>query len=168
MNFQSRIITGDVIKTLKKLPIKLKFEVVIADPPYNIGKNFGNNLDKMQIKKYVVWSKKWIEQCFRLLAKDGIIYIYGFHEILARISVEFPIEEQRWLAWHYTNKIIPSSSFWQRSHEAILCLWKPGTKRPNLAVDQIREPYTESFLKNAAGKTRKNTKGRFGTAKNTI
>ena len=57
MNFQSRIITGDVIKTLKKLPIKLKFDVVIADPPYNIGKNFGNNLDKMQIKKYVEWSK---------------------------------------------------------------------------------------------------------------
>ena len=168
IDFQSRIITGDVINTLKKLSIKFKFDVVIADPPYNIGKNFGNNLDKMQIKKYVEWSKKWIEQCFRLLAKDGIIYIYGFHEILARISVEFPIEEQRWLAWHYTNKIIPSSSFWQRSHEAILCLWKPGTKRPSLAVDQIREPYTESFLKNAAGKTRKNTKGRFGTAKNTI
>jgi len=167
-NFKSKIITGDVIKILTKIPNKLKFELIIADPPYNIGKNFGNNSDNMDIKKYVNWSKKWIGQCFRLLAKNGIIYIYGFHEILSRISVEFPVNEQRWLAWHYTNKIIPSSSFWQRSHEAILCLWKPGTKRPNLEVDQIREPYTESFLKNAAGKIRKNTKGRFGKSKNTI
>ena len=167
-NFQSRIITGDVIKTLKKIPNKTKFDVVIADPPYNIGKNFGNNNDKMHIKKYTNWSKRWIDQCFRLLANDGVIYIYGFHEILARISVEYSIEEQRWLAWHYTNKVVPSSSFWQRSHEAILCLWKPGTKRPKLELDQIREPYTESFLKNAAGKVRKNTKGRFGKAKNTI
>jgi len=167
-NFKSKIITGDVIKILTKIPNKLKFELIIADPPYNIGKNFGNNSDNIDIKKYVNWSKKWIGQCFRLLAKNGIIYIYGFHEILSRISVEFPVNEQRWLAWHYTNKIIPSSSFWQRSHEAILCLWKPGTKRPNLEVDQIREPYTESFLKNAAGKIRKNTKGRFGKSKNTI
>ena len=167
MNFQSRIITGDVIKTLKKLPIKLKFDVVIADPPYNIGKNFGNNNDNMHIKKYVNWSKQWIEQCFRLLANNGIVYIYGFHEILARIAVEYSIEEQRWLAWHYTNKMVPSSRFWQRSHEAILCLWKPSTKRPALELDQIREPYTDSFLKNAAGKKRKDTRGRFGNSKNT-
>lgn len=167
-NFQSRIVVGDTIKILKKIPNKFKFDVVIADPPYNIGKDFGNNNDKMDIKKYTNWSKRWIEQCFRLLADDGVIYIYGFHEILARISVEYSINEQRWLAWHYTNKVVPSSSFWQRSHEAILCLWKPGTKRPKLELNQIREPYTESFLKNAAGKIRKNTKGRFGKAKNTI
>jgi len=166
--FNSRIINGDVINTLRKMPNNLKFDVVIADPPYNIGKDFGNNNDSMDIKKYVIWSKKWIAECFHLLSKNGIIYIYGFHEILARISVEFPIDEQRWLAWHYTNKIVPSSNFWQRSHEAILCLWAPNTKRPKLELDQIREPYTESFLKNAAGKTRKNTKGRFGKAKNTI
>ena len=72
------------------------------------------------------------------------------------------------MAWHYTNKIIPSSNFWQRSHEAILCLWKPKSKRPPLEIDQIREPYTESFLKNAAGKIRKNTKGRFGKSSDTI
>lgn len=166
--FKSKIIQGDVLSLLKKIPKHIKFDVVIADPPYNIGKNFGNNTDKMEIEKYVNWSKKWISACFQVLSKDGLIYIYGFHEILARISVEFPIEEQRWLAWHYTNKIIPSSNFWQRSHEAILCLWRHKTKRPMLEIDQIREPYTESFLKNAAGKVRKNTKGRFGKSSDTI
>ena len=70
-NFQSRIIKGDVIKTLKKISIKLKFDVVIADPPYNIGKNFGNNLDKMQIKKYVECcrqsKKTWNSRRFTLV-----------------------------------------------------------------------------------------------------
>ncbi|HIF61802.1 MAG TPA: hypothetical protein EYQ38_02455 [Candidatus Pelagibacter sp.] len=167
-NFKSKIIQGDAISLLKKIPKNLKFDVVIADPPYNIGKDFGNNNDNMYIDEYVSWSKKWISECFRHLSPNGLIYIYGFHEILARISVKFPIDEQRWLAWHYTNKIIPSSKFWQRSHEAILCLWQPKNKRPSLEIDQIREPYTESFLKNAAGKVRKNTKGRFGDSKDTI
>ena len=44
-NFQSRIVVGDTIKILKKIPNKFKFDVVIADPPYNIGKDFGNNND---------------------------------------------------------------------------------------------------------------------------
>jgi site-specific DNA-methyltransferase (adenine-specific) len=166
--FKSKIIQGDTITLLKEIPKNLKFDVVIADPPYNIGKDFGNNNDNMHIDEYVNWSKKWISECFHHLSPNGLIYIYGFHEILARISVKYPIDEQRWLAWHYTNKIIPSSKFWQRSHEAILCLWKPNSKRPNLEIDQIREPYTESFLKNAAGKVRKNTKGRFGNNSDTI
>lgn len=158
--FRSRIITGDVLRTLKKQSFELKFDVVIADPPYNIGKDFGNNQDDMPINEYVIWCTEWIDQCFRLLAENGLIYIYGFAEILARIAVKYPIDEQRWLAWHYTNKAVPSSKFWQRSHESILCLWKPGTKRPILELDQIREPYTKHFLK-CAGKERKGTRGRY-------
>ena len=107
--FKSKIVQGDVLSLLKKIPKHLKFDVVIADPPYNIGKNFGNNTDNMKINEYVNWSKKWISVCFDVLSEDGLIYVYGFHEILARISVEFPIEEQRWLAWHYTNKIFLSA-----------------------------------------------------------
>ena len=34
-------------------------------------------------------------------------------------------------------------------------------KRPNFNRDDVREPYTKTFLKNSAGKVRKATKGRF-------
>lgn len=158
--FRSSIVIGDVLRTLQKQPGELKFDVVIADPPYNIGKDFGNNQDAMPIDAYVDWCGKWLGQCFRLLAENGLVYVYGFAEVLARIAVKYPIDEQRWLAWYYTNKAVPSSKFWQRSHESILCLWKPGTKRPTLALEQIREPYTKHFLK-CAGKARKGTKGRY-------
>ncbi|MCY3946102.1 MAG: DNA methyltransferase [Anaerolineaceae bacterium] len=161
--------TGDTVEVLPKLSRKHKFDVVIADPPYNIGKDFGSNWDQMPLENYVSWTKEWLGECLDLLKDTGVVYIYGFPEILAHVSVLFPVDEQRWLQWHYTNKTVPGSTFWQRSHESILCLWKPGWKRPQLEIDQIREPYTEQFLRNAAGKERAGTPSRFGsTGKRTI
>jgi site-specific DNA-methyltransferase (adenine-specific) len=65
----------------------------------------------------------------------------------------------RWIIWHYTNKVVPRLNFWQRTHESILVCSK--AKRPHFNRDDVREPYTAAFLKNAAGKKRKATKGRF-------
>ena len=149
---RSRIVEGDALTILPRL--RTAFDVVIADPPYNIGKNFGNNHDKMSLPDYVDWSKRWIEQCRKLLAPRGVMYVYGFPEILAHIATQYPLAQQRWLQWHYTNKAVPSSRFWQRSHESILCLWREDENRPVLEVDRIREPYTDGFLRGAAGKER--------------
>jgi len=55
--FKSKIIEGDVIKVLKKLDRNNKFDVIIADPPYNIGKDFGNNIDYRELQNYIKWSK---------------------------------------------------------------------------------------------------------------
>jgi site-specific DNA-methyltransferase (adenine-specific) len=60
--------------------------------------------------------------------------------------------------WHYTNKNVASLNFWQKSHESILVLWK---KDKVFHRDAVREPYTDGFLKGAAGKKRAATKGRF-------
>ena len=159
----NRIITGDTAIVLPQLRAAGElFDIIIADPPYNIGKDFGNNQDAMPLSDYIQWTQGWVADCFELLAPDGLIYLYGFPEIVARIAAQYPIEEQRWLVWHYTNKTVPAARFWQRSHETILCLWKPGGQRPNLEIDQIREPYTKSFLNGAAGKERRDTPSRFG------
>lgn len=137
-----------------------KFDLVIADPPYNIGKDFGNDSDRQELEQYLTWTDQVLDRCWDLLRTDGLIYWYGFPEILAHVAVRYPIDQQRWLVWHYTNKAVPSLSFWQRSHESILCLWK-GV-RPQLNIDEIREGYTDSFL-NSIGKPRKESKGRYNT-----
>ena len=158
-SFKSELVPGDAIKELDKITGHL-FDVVIADPPYNIGKDFGITQDTMPLDEYLAWTDIWLQKCLNLLTDNGVVYVYGFPEILARVAARYPIEEQRWLVWHYTNKATPSAQFWQRSHESILCLWKPGKPRPSLEIDQIREPYTDSFMSNV-GKTRAATAGRF-------
>jgi site-specific DNA-methyltransferase (adenine-specific) len=141
---------------MKNIPNE-SVDIIICDPPYNIGKDFGNDSDKQKMDEYLLWCDNWIVECLRILKPTGTLYIYGFSEILAFIRTRIYCNV-RWLVWHYTNKVTPSLNFWQRTHESILCCYK---NKPIFNRDDVREPYTETFLKNAAGKVRKSTKGRF-------
>jgi len=147
---------GDCIEGMKAIQDE-SADIIICDPPYNIGKDFGNNSDKQSMDDYLVWCDQWIAECMRILKPKGTLYIYGFSETLAFIRTRLSCNV-RWLIWHYTNKVTPSLNFWQRTHESILCCYKNA---PVFNRDDVREPYTDNFLKNAAGKVRKATKGRF-------
>ena len=66
--------------------------MVIADPPYTIGKNFGNNKEKMTFEDYKAWSKTWIIDLLSWEIKDnGVLYIYGFRDI--NIVVNTPVKK---------------------------------------------------------------------------
>lgn len=156
-SIKNRIYLQDVLIGLKALQDK-SVDVIIADPPYNIGKDFGECKDKMPMDEYVSWCLKWMTEALRVLKDSGTFYIYGFSEILAHLFVAADAKHKRWLVWHYTNKNAASLKNWQRSHESIICLSK---STPVFNVDLVREPYTETFLKNAAGKKRAGTESRF-------
>lgn len=157
MTTESNIIYNeDCISGMKKLQSEIA-DIIICDPPYNIGKDFGNNSDKQDMDIYLLWCDEWIQECLRILKPQGTLYIYGFSETLAFIRTRIKCNV-RWLIWHYTNKVCPKLNFWQRSHESILCCYK---NKPIFNCDDVREPYTDTYLKNAAGKVRKATKGRF-------
>jgi site-specific DNA-methyltransferase (adenine-specific) len=153
----NKILHIDCISGMKKIPDN-SIDTIVSDPPYNIGKDFGNDSDKQEMSMYLDWSDDWITEAYRTLTDGGSMFIYGFSEILAHIFVRLPYNK-KWLVWHYTNKTVPSLKDWQRSHESIIHIWKGNTKIFNL--DDVREEYTDSFLKNSAGKVRKSTKGRF-------
>jgi len=158
------ILQGDCLDILPTLDSE-SAQIIIADPPYNIGKDFGNDSDKQPMDEYLKWCDTWIAECLRVLKTDGTMFIYGFSEILALILSRVPYNiNRRWIVWHYTNKNVPSLNFWQRSHESIIVLWK--TERV-FHRDDIREAYTEGFLNGAAGKERVATKGRFSKGEKT-
>ena len=158
------VIHGDSLAILPTLDAD-SAQIILADPPYNIGKDFGNASDKQPMDEYLVWCETWIKECLRILKPNGTMFIYGFSEILALIMSKVPHAiNRRWIIWHYTNKNVPSLHFWQRSHESILVLWKSDKV---FHRDDIREAYTEGFLNGAAGKERKATKGRFSKGEKT-
>jgi site-specific DNA-methyltransferase (adenine-specific) len=118
----------------------------------------------MELNSYLLWCDEWIKESIRILKPNGSFYIYGFSEILAHISVRIDLDK-RWLIWHYTNKTVPSFNGWQRSHESIIYCWK---EKPVFNRDDVRIPYTDTFLKNSAGKTRKKSNtARYGGKEDT-
>jgi site-specific DNA-methyltransferase (adenine-specific) len=158
ISLRQEIIHGDCLQILPTIEPD-SAQIIIADPPYNIGKDFGNDSDKQPMEEYLNWCETWIKECLRILKPNGTMFIYGFSEILALILSKVPYNiKRRWILWHYTNKNVPSLNFWQRSHESIIVLWKTDKV---FHRDDIREAYTEGFLNGAAGKERKATKGRF-------
>jgi site-specific DNA-methyltransferase (adenine-specific) len=62
-------------------------QCVFADPPFNIGKDYGNGPDKDLLKEadYLRWSKAWIDACIDVLSPGGTIFIY----ILPRWGYQF-------------------------------------------------------------------------------
>jgi site-specific DNA-methyltransferase (adenine-specific) len=151
-------------KKSKKQPVEL-VEITDSGLEMNLIYNedciqgMKNDSDKQDMNTYLEWCDQWIAECLRILKPHGTMYIYGFSETLAFVRTRITCNV-RWLVWHYTNKVVPSLNFWQRTHESILCCYK---EKPVFNRDDVREPYTEGFLKGAAGKVRKATKGRFSS-----
>jgi site-specific DNA-methyltransferase (adenine-specific) len=57
-------------------------------------------------------------------------------------------------------------SGWQRSHESIIYAWK---ETPIFNVDDVRIPYSKSYLKNSVGKTRtQSDTARYGNKNDTV
>ena len=60
-NLRQDVIHGDTIQILPTLASD-SAQIIIADPPYNIGKDFGNDSDKQPMDAYLIWCEKWIKE----------------------------------------------------------------------------------------------------------
>ena len=73
----NRTICADAFEILKKLPEK-KFDLIFADPPYNLNKNFGKNSFKQtSLEDYETWLETWLKSCAKLLKPNASVYICG-------------------------------------------------------------------------------------------
>lgn len=69
------VICGDAIDEMKKLPDK-SINLIVTDPPYNLGKNYGATNDKMNFDDYMTFSRSWFNEAKRVLTDYGSIYIF--------------------------------------------------------------------------------------------
>jgi len=51
-------------------------DLIIADPPYGLGKDYGNDSDKIDAEKYQKWSELWLELVLPKLKRTGSLYIF--------------------------------------------------------------------------------------------
>ena len=99
LNIRNKIINGDSLEELKKIP-KETFDLIFADPPYNLQlKNELTRPDRSKVsavndkwdqfenfKKYDDFTFSWLTECKRTLKKDGAIWVIGSYHNIFRVG----------------------------------------------------------------------------------
>ena len=99
LNFKNKIINGDSLKELKKIPSET-FDLIFADPPYNLQlKNELSRPDRSKVKavddkwdkfesfkSYDEFTIDWLTECRRILKKNGAIWIIGSYHNIFRVG----------------------------------------------------------------------------------
>ncbi len=76
--YEDQVICGDAFKVLKKLSIEKRFDLLFADPPYNLTKLFGKErFTERSADTYEEWLDSWLRLCIPLLKETASIYICG-------------------------------------------------------------------------------------------
>ena len=137
---EQKIIQGDAMTLLKEIPSE-SIDVIIADPPYNLGKNYGNNHDFKEFDDYISFSKTWLGEAKRILKSTGTIYVFMGVRFISYIydilEVKLKLVFNSWICWHYTQGIGKTKGLSPR-HDDILMFTKSNHFKFNL--DSIRVP----------------------------
>ncbi|CAK0742563.1 Modification methylase HpaI [Gammaproteobacteria bacterium] len=134
------IINADSLIQLKEYEDE-SFDLIIADPPYNLKKDYGANTDDFTYDKYLIFSINWLAEAKRILKKSGSIYVfmgvryisYIYHIMEKELGLNF----SGWITWHYTQGLGKTKGFSPR-HDDILYFTKSEKFKFNL--DSIRVP----------------------------
>lgn len=131
---------GDALELFKDIPDD-SVDLIIADPPYNLGKDYGNNNDTKGFDEYLDFSRKWLTEARRVLKNTGTIYIFmGVRFISYLYSIlerDLNMEFNSWITWYYTQGIGKTKGFSPR-HDDILMFNK--SKKFIFNIDDIRIP----------------------------
>ena len=71
----NKTILGDTFNLLKKIPSN-SVDLLIADPPYNLSKNYhGNKFQKTNSDDYRYYTLEWLKECKRVMKPNASIYV---------------------------------------------------------------------------------------------
>jgi len=50
-------------------------DLIVADPPYGLGKDYGNDSDRLSGEAYLAFSRRWIDAVIPKLKPSGSLYV---------------------------------------------------------------------------------------------
>lgn len=71
----NKVFNEDCLAGFSRIPDNF-VDLVIADPPYGLGKDYGNDSDRLSEERYLEWSKEWISAVIPKLKDTGSFYIF--------------------------------------------------------------------------------------------
>lgn len=118
-----KIFLGDAIAVLAEEVADNSIDLIFADPPYNIGKNFNGRKDKWNSDEdYLQWCYQWLDLCLKKLKPNGSFYVMTstqsmpYFDIYLRKKV---IVLSR-IVWHYDSSGVQAKNYYGSLYEPLL------------------------------------------------
>ncbi|MXX80500.1 MAG: site-specific DNA-methyltransferase [Chloroflexi bacterium] len=133
------VVEIDCLEGLRLLP-DCSVELIVADPPYNLDKDFGLWKERDHRDEWLPWSKEWLNECERVLKPGGSIFVHGIHHYLCWLQChlyDIGLTYRRQIIWHYENGFSGYTKVPAAEYEPILWF----SKGDSFTYHPIRVPY---------------------------
>ena len=122
-NENNKIILGDVFNALESQVADSSVDLIFADPPYNIGKNFNGHKDRWKDdKSYLKWSYQWLELCLKKLKPNGSFYVMTSTQFMPYFDIYLreKLTILSRLVWFYDSSGVQAKNYYGSMYEPIL------------------------------------------------
>lgn len=125
----NKVFNKNCLDYMKSLPNEC-VDLIIADVPYNIGKDYGNDSDKLERSKYLVLIKLWISEFYRILKPNGSLFIYTGKQYYPYyyINIEESFTIQNQIIWSYDSSGVQTKTKYGSLYEPIIWATKHRKK----------------------------------------
>ncbi len=120
-NNNHKILWADCIDALQSIEDG-SVDLIFADPPYNIGKNFNGRKDKYGHNEYLEWAYKWLALCVTKLKKNGSLYVMTSTQYMPYFDI-FLRDKMHILGrlvWSYDSSGVQAKNYYGSMYEPIL------------------------------------------------
>ncbi|MGB1207391.1 MAG: adenine-specific DNA-methyltransferase [Chitinophagales bacterium] len=139
------IYQGDAIEVLKNEIADNSIDLIFADPPYNIGKNFNG---KKHIWKsdedYLKWCYEWIDLCIDKLKDNGAFYVMTSTQFMPYFDmyIRKKMAILSRIVWAYDSSGVQAKQYFGSMYEPILFCVKNKKKYTFNSEDILVEAKT--------------------------
>ncbi|TWI61797.1 site-specific DNA-methyltransferase (adenine-specific) [Pseudoduganella lurida] len=70
-----KVFCEDALEGLQRIPDGT-IDLILTDPPYNLGKDYGNGSDQQSEEAFLAWTERWIDAALPKLKDNGSLYIF--------------------------------------------------------------------------------------------
>ncbi|HEY5367409.1 MAG TPA: adenine-specific DNA-methyltransferase [Hanamia sp.] len=122
-NDKHTIFRGNSLEILKNQIPDNSIDLIFADPPYNIGKDFGGHKDKWETEEhYLQWCYQWIDLCIQKLKPNGSFYVMTATQFMPffDIYIRNKMSILSRLVWSYDSSGVQAKKYYGSMYEPIL------------------------------------------------
>lgn len=143
----NKIFNEDALSGMSKIADDF-VDLIVADPPYCLGKDYGNDSDRLSSSDYLEWMFRWFDLVYGKLKENGSLYVFLSWQYTPEIFSYFK-KKMRMVNEIIWDRHVPSMGGSTRKYSSVYDSIGFFVKNDDyyFDLDSIRVPYDEATKK---------------------